>query len=64
MKSKIGFNLLFALLAFPIGLALLREFDFNTFTFRKTALGILYLITFIVCIYFMLKKKAKSNEQE
>jgi hypothetical protein len=63
MKNKIGFNFIFALLAFPIGLALLREFDFNTFTFRKTALGFLYLITFIVCIYFMLKKKPQLPEK-
>lgn len=62
MKNKIGFNILFALLAFPIGVALLREFDFETFTFKKTALGFIYLITFIVCIYFMLKKKQQAEK--
>jgi hypothetical protein len=62
MKNKIGFNIGFALLAFPIGLALFREFDFQTFTFKKTVLGILYLITFIVCIYFMLKKKQQPEK--
>lgn len=63
MKNKIGFNFFFALLAFPIGLALLREFDFETFTFKKTALGILYLVTFIVAIYLTFKKKTKLTEQ-
>ncbi len=63
MKNKIGFNFGFALLAFPIGLALLREFDFQTFTFKKTALGILYLITFIFCIVLMLKKKKQETEK-
>lgn len=63
MKNKIGFNIGFAFLAFPIGLALLREFDFQTFTFKKTALGILYLITFIFCIIFMLKKKNQQPEK-
>lgn len=62
MKNKIGFNIGFALLAFPIGLALFREFDFQTFTFKKTALGIIYLITFIVCIYLMLKKKQQPEK--
>lgn len=61
MKNKIGFNILFALLAFPIGLALLREFDFETYTFKNTVLGIIYLTTFIVCIYFMLKKKQQAE---
>jgi hypothetical protein len=63
MKNKIGFNFFFALLAFPIGLALLREFDFETFTFKKSALGILYLVTFIVAIYLTFKKKIKLTEQ-
>jgi hypothetical protein len=61
MKNKIGFNLLFALIAFPIGLALFREFDFETFTFKKPALGILYLVTFIALIYLTFKKKTKST---
>jgi hypothetical protein len=57
MRNKIGFNIIFAFLAFPIGLALFREFDFHSFTFRKTALGLIYLVTFIATIYFMFKKK-------
>ncbi|WP_028298249.1 hypothetical protein [Olivibacter sitiensis] len=63
MKHKIGFNLFPALLAFSIGLALLREFDFQSFTFRKTALGILYLIVFIFLIYLTFKKNKKQPEK-
>ena len=63
MKNKIGFNIFFAMIAFTLGLALLREFDFNTLTFRKTALGILYLIVFIVSFYLTFKKKINTNEQ-
>lgn len=63
MKNKFGFNLAFAMLAFPIGLALYHEFDFETLTFKKTALGILYLIAFIFCIFFMLKKKKQQPEK-
>lgn len=61
MKNKIGFNLFFALLAFPIGLALFREFDFHNFTFRKPALGFLYLVTFIVAITLVFKKNKKQS---
>ena len=63
MKNKIGFNLIFALIAFPIGLAMINNFDFETFTFKKTALGFLYLITFIVAIFLMLKKRKKRTEE-
>ena len=61
MKDKIGFNLIFALIGFPIGLALAREFDFETYTFKNTALGIIYLITFLGCLYLMLKKKPRQQ---
>lgn len=61
MKDKIGFNWAFALLAFPIGLALCREFDFDTFTFKKTALGILYLVTFIMLIVLTLRKRTAAK---
>ncbi len=63
MNNKIGFNLFPALLAFSIGLALLREFDFQSFTFKKTALGILYLITFIFLVYLTFKKNKKQTEK-
>ena len=62
MKNKIGFNIIFAILALPIGMALFREFDFQTFTFRKTVLGIIYLVTFIACIFLMLKKKKRKSQ--
>jgi lipopolysaccharide export LptBFGC system permease protein LptF len=62
MKNKIGFNLTFAMLAFPIALALFREFDFATFTFKKKVLGFLYLITLIFCIVCMLKKKQQPKK--
>lgn len=60
MKDKIGFNLIFAILAFPIGLALFKDINFNTWTFRKPALDIFYLVVFVALLYFMLKKQNKE----
>ena len=62
MKDKIGFNLVFAILAFPIGLALFKDINFETFTFKKPALDTLYLITFCGMIFLMLKKKEKKTD--
>lgn len=62
MKNKIGFNMLPALLAFVLAMALNREFDFETFTFRKPALGILYLVTFIFFVISTFKKKVTGKE--
>jgi len=63
MKNKIGFNLIFAMIAFPIGLALFRELDLQSFTFKKKALGILYLVTFLVLIFLTLKRNKKPTEK-
>ncbi|TDG36848.1 hypothetical protein EZJ43_06095 [Pedobacter changchengzhani] len=63
MKDKIGFNIGFALIAFTLGLALLREFDFQNFVFRKQILGFLYLIVFIFSVVLTFKKKQKETEK-
>lgn len=62
MKAKIGFNLIFAIIAFPIGLALLRDTDFESLTFRKPALDILYLLVFITLLFLMFRKKKEKSE--
>ncbi len=63
MKDKIGFNIGFVFIAFPLGLGLLREFDFQNFVFRNKALGFLYLITFIFSSYLTFKKKKNETEK-
>jgi hypothetical protein len=61
MKNKIGFNLVFAMIAFVLGLGLLREFDFENFVFRKKVLGFLYLIVFIISVFLTFKKKKETD---
>ncbi|TWI80645.1 hypothetical protein IQ13_3324 [Lacibacter cauensis] len=61
MKNKIGFNVGFAIIALPIGIALLRDFDFAGFTFKRPALNTLYLVTFLFLIYFTLKKDSSKD---
>ena len=63
MKDKIGLNIIFLIIAFPIVLALFKDTNFNEFTFRKPALDSLYFIVFIVCIILALKKKKKETEK-
>ncbi len=57
MKNKIGFHPIFALMAFTLGMALKREFDFENGIFKNTALGFLYLIVFAISIVLTFKKK-------
>ena len=63
MKNKIGFNIIFAIIAFPIALALSKDISFNPLTFKKPALDILYLIVFMVLMILIFKKKKKEVEK-
>lgn len=63
MKNKIGFNIMPALLAFVLAMALNREFDFETLTFRKPALAILYLVAFIFFVVSTFRKKKVTGKQ-
>ncbi len=63
MKDKIGFNLIFAIMAFPIGSLLLKHTDFTNLTFKKPALDTLYLIIFIALVFFTFKKQNKEEEK-
>jgi hypothetical protein len=63
MKGKIGFNIGFALIAFPIGLGLLREFDFQNLVFKNKALGFLYLVTFVFSSFLTFRKKNNETEK-
>lgn len=61
MKNKIGFNFLFALISYPVGMALFREIDFENYSFKNPGLGIIYLITFIGTVFLTFKKKEIKN---
>ena len=57
MKYKFVPNYFFVIIAIIVGGALIGQFDFQNLRFEKTVLSMIYLITFIACIGFMIKKK-------
>ena len=63
MESKKVIGLLpFAAIAFLLGVAVYREIDFEQLSFKKPAMGILYLLTFILSVFLIFKGK-KANKQ-
>lgn len=64
MKDKIQFNFIYLVIAFPLGLALKKHFDYNTFTLQQPALDTLYLIVFIACIFLAFRKKKKTDDPQ
>ncbi|NOU38915.1 MAG: hypothetical protein HOO89_09395 [Ferruginibacter sp.] len=59
MKDKKGINLFFALIAFTIGLTLLKDINFKNFTLKEPVLDILYIIVFAISIFFIIKDYTK-----
>jgi hypothetical protein len=55
MQNKKNINWFFGLIAFPIGLTLMKHIDFKHFTLQKPALDTIYIVVFIACIFLMLK---------
>jgi len=45
-----GFPIILVIIAIIVCGGLLREFNFETFRFRKVGLGIVYLITFVATV--------------
>ncbi|VXC07497.1 MULTISPECIES: hypothetical protein [Chryseobacterium] len=60
MDNKKGGPFFFAVIAAIVGSALWKQFDFKTMTFEKVGLSILYLITFLFCIFFLIRN-ARNN---
>jgi hypothetical protein len=55
MKNKNGLNIFFALIAFPLGLILMKHINFKTLTLKEPAIDTLYIIIFVLSIYFTFK---------
>lgn len=45
----------FSIVAIILGVVLYKQFDFNTLTFEKPALAIVYIIVFVFSIFVLIK---------
>ncbi len=48
-------NPILAIIATILGVSTCKKFNFETFTFEKPALNILYLVICLVCIFLIIK---------
>lgn len=61
MKYKFVPNFFFAIMAIITGAALFRQVDLQNWSLEKPALAILYLIVFIFCIGFMIRRSKNKS---
>ena len=63
MENKNSVNPFFVIIAVIIGGAMYKQFDFENLTFEKPALAIVYIVTLVTTIYFLIKGYKKRPEK-
>ncbi len=63
MENNKASSFTFIIVALILGSALYKQFDFEMLKFAKPALAIVYIITFVVCIYFIVKNYRNRPEK-
>ena len=63
MEKKNKINFIYVIIALITGSRVLKHFDFETKSFKSPALDAIFLITFILAVYLLLKeyREGKSN---
>jgi hypothetical protein len=56
-----GLPLILGILAGIIGVALLKEFDFETFRFKKVGIGFVYLFTFVALVVVIVRSRRSKG---
>ena len=62
MDNKKGLNFWMIVIAFILGIAIFKHFDFETFSFDKPALDTVYFVAFIGALYFIFKDILKREK--
>lgn len=55
MSNKKGQSFPFLIIAIVLGWTIFKQFDFENLKFEKPALAIVYILTFLMSVYFLVK---------
>jgi hypothetical protein len=55
MSNKKGQPFPFLIIAIILGWTIFKQFDFENLKFEKPALAIIYILTFLMSVYFLVK---------
>lgn len=55
MSNKKGQPFPLVIVAIVLGWTIYKQFDFKTFRFQETGIGIVYVLTFLMTIYFLVR---------
>lgn len=55
MNNKKGQAFIFGIVAIILGWTLFKQFDFESLKFEKPALAVVYILTFLMSVFFLVK---------
>ncbi|MEJ2902589.1 hypothetical protein [Pedobacter panaciterrae] len=61
MSIKKGQSFLFLIIAIILGWTIFKQFDFENLKFEKPALAIVYILTFVMSVYFLVKNVKREE---
>ncbi len=63
MEPKRSLSFPFLIIAIIIGVTLYKQFDFQSLTFKKPAMAVVYFIGFAIAMYVLIKDFKKKAEK-
>ena len=56
MSNKKEYSFPLIIIAVVLGWTIFKQFDFESLKFEKPAMAVVYILTFLMTVYFILKK--------
>jgi len=63
MENKKALSFVFGIIAIILGWTLFKQFDFENLKFKHTGLAIVYIVTFVFSIYFLIRNYKNRPEK-
>ncbi len=63
MENKKVLSFALIIVAIILGVTLFKQFDFDNLKFKHTGLAIVYMVTFVFAIYFLVRNSKKRTEK-
>ncbi len=57
MSPKKEYSFPLIIIAIVLGWTIFKQFDFENVKFEKPAMGVVYILTFLMTLYFIFKKE-------
>lgn len=64
MSNKKGLPFPFIIVAIIVGCAIYKQFDFKTLKFENTALAIIYILTFLLSVFVLVRSIVRNREEK